>query len=231
MKLLKLSIFPIGIISLITAYLYTFQIDFLRARLSRQHTTHQPDLQAQYDPTDTQAIWWGQKTLSYQLPELETHLADTQVLGETSNKHIEVDLTNQRLYAYENGQQVFNFPISSGLYDWTPRGTFYTWIKLKYTKMSGGNQALGTYYYLPNVPYVMYFGNNEIPNWRGFGIHGAYWHNDFGRPKSHGCINLRPEDAEQLFYWSPPPTGDLNSIHITESNPGIRIVIYGKYQG
>lgn len=233
MKQPKLLLLPLVTIVLAIVSLYTFGIDALRAQYSQQHTVKDHQLQSAYDPTDTQGVWWGQTAHSPRIPQIPqtAQLANSQVLGVVSNKHIEVDLTNQRLYAIENGQKVYDFPISSGLYDWTPRGTFHTWIKLKYTKMSGGSKALGTYYYLPNVPYTMYFGNDEIPNWRGFGIHGAYWHNDFGRPKSHGCINMKPEDAEKLFYWAPPDTGSKNSIRISDQNPGIRVVIYGKYPG
>lgn len=53
----------------------------------------------------------------------------------------------------------------------------------------------GPGYYLPDVPYVMYF-------YRGYGLHGTYWHNNFGVPMSHGCVNLRTEDAAWLFDWA-----------------------------
>ena len=68
--------------------------------------------------------------------------------------------------------------------------------------MSGGNASIGTYYNLPNVPYTMYFYNKEIPRERGFGLHGAYWHNNFGHPMSHGCINISPDNAGILFKWA-----------------------------
>ena len=97
--------------------------------------------------------------------------------------------------------------------------------------MEGGNRALGTYYNLPNVPYTMYFANAEIPPWRGFGLHGAYWHNDFGRPKSHGCINMRPADAQVLYYWTQPDLQGKSSIRASNDNPGTQIIIYGKYAG
>lgn len=220
----------IGLIVLAATYLYTFQKPWLVKNFSQQHTVlNSGQLTGRYDPGESRGEWMGTFADSYQIKNSK-QLAN-QILGvNNSNKRIEVDLTNQRLYAYEGDNQIYNFPISSGLYDWTPRGIFYTWIKLKYAKMSGGSKALGTYYYLPNVPFIQYFGNDEIPNWRGFGIHGAYWHNDFGRPKSHGCINLKPEDAEQLFYWTPPPPQG-NMTKITPENPGIPIHIYGKYQG
>lgn len=190
-----------------------------------------------YDNQNTQAVWMGKTTNSKQYPTSQLAQAtntnpDSQVLGaRISGKHIEVDLTTQKLYAYNGQELVHEFPISSGLYDWTPNGTFWIWYKIKYTRMEGGNPALGTYYNLPNVPFTMFFYNNEIPKSRGYGLHGAYWHNDFGIPKSHGCINLRPEDAETLFYWTMPDTADKSALFTSEDNPGTPIHIYGKYEG
>lgn len=93
--------------------------------------------------------------------------------------------------------------------------------------MSGGSTALGTYYYLPNVPYTMFFANDEIPNWRGFGIHGTYWHDNFGHPMSHGCINMRTEEAALLYYWAQPDLEGKPSVWASEENPGTEIVIFG----
>ena len=150
------------------------------------------------------------------------------VLGEsTLNKRIEIDLTNQRLYAYEGDKKVFDFLVSTGKWGKTPTGTFNIWIKLRYTNMEGGNKNLGTYYYLPNVPYTMYFYNSQIPKWRGFGIHGTYWHNNFGHPMSHGCINMKTEEAEQLYYWADPPSTKYTTYASAE-NPGTKIIIYGE---
>ena len=111
-------------------------------------------------------------------------------------KRIEVDLTHQRLYAFEGQTVVYNFPISSGkIRTPTVTGTFYPWIKLWSTRMIGGSKAQGDYYDLPGVPYVIYF-------YRGYAIHGTYWHNNFGHPMSHGCVNLRTADAKAIFYWA-----------------------------
>lgn len=121
------------------------------------------------------------------------------VLGESSEeKRIEVDLTTQRLYAYDGQTIKHIFAISSGN-PWTPTvtGEFYIWGKVKAQRMSGGSVADGSYYNLPNVPYVMFFH-------KGYSFHGAYWHNDFGFPRSHGCVNLSIEDAKTLYYWAFP---------------------------
>jgi len=86
--------------------------------------------------------------------------------------------------------------------------------------MSGGKKENNTYYYLPNVPYTMFF-------YKGFGLHGTYWHNNFGVPMSHGCVNLPTLMAEKLFYWTEPqlPVGK-NLVLASKDNPGTRIVIH-----
>lgn len=160
---------------------------------------------------------------------VHNNIADNQVLGTNNEeKRIEVDLTNQRLYAFEGDNKVYDFLISSGKFGRTPTGEFRIWIKLRYTKMSGGSKELGTYYYLPNVPYTMFFANAQVPAHRGFGIHGTYWHNNFGTPMSHGCINMKTEEAEKIFYWANPVLDGKSSVKATEANPGTRIIIYGK---
>lgn len=170
------------------------------------------------------------------VPDGPVHLAQkdgTEVLGDsTASKRIEIDLTNQRLYAIENGNRIYDFPISSGKPWWsTPTGTFRIWIKLRYARMRGGSQALGTYYDLPNVPYTMYFYNDQVPKWKGYGIHGAYWHNNFGQPMSHGCVNMREEDVAQLYYWAQPELHGRQSIYADANNPGTEVVIYGTTPG
>lgn len=120
------------------------------------------------------------------------------VLGTNSpddNKWIEVDLSEQKLYMKEDTSTVGSFLVSTGKWAPTPKGEWRIWTKLRYTRMSGGSQALGTYYNLPNVPYTMYYN-------QGYGIHGAYWHNNFGNPMSHGCVNMKPEEAGIVFNWA-----------------------------
>jgi len=185
-----------------------------------------------YDTTDTVAQFHNQ---IIPVPDTPIHIAKTdraevsQVLGDTtSNKRIEIDLTNQRLYAIENGTRVYDFPVSTGKPWWaTPTGSFRIWIKLRYTRMRGGSQALGTYYDLPNVPYTMFFYNDQVPKWKGYGIHGAYWHNNFGHPMSHGCINMREEDVAQIYYWAQPELNGKSSVYADENNPGTEVLIYG----
>lgn len=116
-----------------------------------------------------------------------------------SGRWIDVDLTNQTLYAYEDSTLVNSFLVSTGVAAHpTVTGQYYIYVKYTSTLMTGPG------YYLPDVPYTMYF-------YQGYGIHGTYWHNNFGNPMSHGCINMRTSDAEWMFNWA--SIGTLVNIH------------------
>jgi lipoprotein-anchoring transpeptidase ErfK/SrfK len=113
----------------------------------------------------------------------------------TNEKLITVDLGKQTLFAWENGKVVYSTKISSGLPKTpTVKGSFQIKTKIPSQRMKGGGVFYKAYDY-PNVPYVMYF-------YQGYAIHGAYWHNNFGRPNSHGCVNVRREAAEWLYNFA-----------------------------
>jgi len=183
------------------------------------------DLNGIYDKNKLNAEFEG-KLLAVPYETLEVPPISNVLGDSTSAKRIEIDLTNQRLYAYEGDRRVYDFLVSTGKWGRTPTGTFNIWIKLRYTKMEGGDKNLGTYYYLPNVPYTMFFYNQSIPKYRGYGIHGTYWHSNFGHPMSHGCINMKTEEVEQLYSWAEPPS-TKNTTYASADNPGTKIVIYG----
>jgi lipoprotein-anchoring transpeptidase ErfK/SrfK len=103
---------------------------------------------------------------------------------------IEVNLTEQRVYAWEGDVLLNSFLVSTGTWATpTVTGTFNIWHKTPLQAMSGPG------YYLPNVPFVMYF-------FKDYGFHGTYWHNNFGTPMSHGCVNLTIPDSEWLYNWA-----------------------------
>lgn len=151
----------------------------------------------------------------------------SQVLGshiaaDGSEKWIDVNLTTQKLSAWEGNRLIYDFPISSGRpgYD-TVRGEFRVWSKTRLQAYRGGSKERGDYYYLPNVPYSLFFHKD-------YAIHGAYWHNDFGiKRRSSGCVNLRIPDAEQVYNWAGPaiPAG-AGVIRASADNPGIRVVVH-----
>lgn len=149
---------------------------------------------------------------------------ESVVLGTTNasgeEKWIEVSLADQKVRAYEGNRIVMEFPISSGKWAPTPKGTFYIWYKTRSQKMSGGSKELRTYYYLPNVPHNMFFH-------KGYALHGAYWHNNFGNPMSHGCVNEPLVSAAQIFDWAGPvvPAG-TNAIRASADNPGTKVYVH-----
>lgn len=196
--------------------------------ISATDQTNHYEVQSNLDPGLTSGVF-DNKPITIPPFIADTKLPSKKVLGETDGeKIIYVDLTNQRVYAYEGDRLVYNFLVSTGKWGRTPTGTFTIEKKFKAAKMSGGSRALGTYYYLPNVPWIMFFGNSKIPASRGFAFHGAYWHNNFGHPMSHGCINMKISEAAILYSWAEPilPEGK-NSGGATAENPGTKVVIYG----
>jgi lipoprotein-anchoring transpeptidase ErfK/SrfK len=181
------------------------------------------------EPADEQyAVFHGTEATPVQLANLKQ---TSRVLGMTSpsDKRIEVDLTNQKVYAYQGNNKIFDFTVSTGKWGPTPTGNFRIWAKVRSQLMSGGSQADGTYYYLPNVPYVQFFYNNQVAKSRGFSFHGTYWHRNFGHPMSHGCVNMRTEDAAKLYDWTTPEVTNPKawSTLATATNPGTDVIIYG----
>jgi hypothetical protein len=120
-------------------------------------------------------------------------------------KWIDVNLTKQTLMLYEGKKPVYVTLISSGeagLEDpehttATKRGIFR--IHTKHITTTMASDEVGEEFELQDVPYVQYFDDKG-----GYALHGAYWHDRFGIPKSHGCINLAPEDARRIFFWTEP---------------------------
>lgn len=112
---------------------------------------------------------------------------------------IDVDLSSQTVTAYDGTTPVKTFIVSTGVAAHpTVTGQFHIYVKLKSTLMVGPG------YYLPGVPFTMYF-------YKGYALHGTYWHHNFGHPMSHGCVNLYTPDAEWLYNWA--SVGTLVNVH------------------
>ncbi len=116
----------------------------------------------------------------------------------TTTKRIVIDLSQEMLYAYDGETLFMQNSISTGLeFTPTPVGTFKVFKKTPSRYMQGPIVGLSDQYYdLPGVPWNLYFTND------GSVIHGAYWHDHFGQPWSHGCVNLPPEKAKELYLWA-----------------------------
>ncbi|BCX03267.1 MAG: hypothetical protein KatS3mg053_1205 [Candidatus Roseilinea sp.] len=119
---------------------------------------------------------------------------DVESVPMRRGKWIEIILDEQRLIAWEDGRMVMTTLVSTGAQD-TPtiRGVFRIYRKLDAQRMRGRD------YDLPDVPYVMYFKGS-------YAMHGTYWHNNFGRPMSHGCVNIPTGKAAWLYEWAPRGT-------------------------
>lgn len=148
-------------------------------------------------PTDTPTM---QPTATQRpmLPYESTYEVPNPGVGE-DERWIDVDLSDQMVYAYQGSSVVNSFLVSTGTYlHPTVTGQYRIYVKYYSTTMSGPG------YYLTNVPYTMYF-------YYGYSFHGTYWHHNFGTPMSHGCINMYTPDAEWLFNWA--SIGTLVNVH------------------
>ncbi|WP_432810051.1 L,D-transpeptidase [Pantanalinema sp. GBBB05] len=111
-------------------------------------------------------------------------------LKQSTDRWIEIDLSSQRLIAWEGGVPVYAVIVSTGKSS-TPTltGVFAIQTRLRYARMQGED------YDVPDVPYTMYY-------YGGYAIHGAYWHHNFGTPVSHGCVNVAVNHAGWLYNWA-----------------------------
>jgi len=151
-------------------------------------STPTPTLTPTYTPSPTPT---PAPTLAFAVPPIAS--------APTEGKWIDLDLSDQRLVAYVGTVPVYAIRVSTGVSRFpTIKGQFRIYRKLTSTTMAGPG------YHLPGVPWTMYYD-------RSFAIHGTYWHNNFGQPMSHGCVNLPTPDAKWLFDWT--PEGTLVVIH------------------
>lgn len=149
-------------------------------------------------------------------PKLEKPPADVT----EGERWIDVELATQTLVAYEGAKPVFATLVSTGrgpkgTDSATPPGVFRIWVKIAYSTMDNAERDdLDKHYSMEEVPYVMFFH-------KAFALHGTYWHRDFGRMKSHGCVNLSPKDARFLFEFTRPhaPIG-WHAVFPTSIDPG-----------
>ena len=130
-----------------------------------------------------------------------------------AERWVAVDLFEQTLIAYEGDRPVFATLVSSGLPQWsTNEGGFPIWARLERDSMSGATGAPDAYA-LQAVPWTMYFDG-------GISLHGAYWHDDFGYRRSHGCVNLSVSDARWLYEWTAETAAEselLDQVYVFSS--------------
>ena len=205
--------------------LFTFLFVGNRKQVKVQQNILPSDLSGNVDVNKRVGLWHGSEV---PIPSYIFDISEKNVLSVVprEDRWIEVDLSEQKLTAWENGNIFLESLVSTGLPWWpTPQGEFHIWLKSRAVTMEGGE---GKYYYnLPNVPYVMFFENEDVPRFKGYGLHGTYWHNDFGNVHSHGCVNLPTSIAKELYYWTYPMlSNDQRSVYASDDNPGTKIVIH-----
>jgi lipoprotein-anchoring transpeptidase ErfK/SrfK len=179
--------------------------------------------------TTIAGVTYHQTSAGFWIRVAELRMAHPQIpedVGE-NEKWIDVDLTRQELVAFEGRKPVFATLISSGRrnpqdpeHDFpTPAGVYRIREKHVTTTMDGDVASDGPYS-IEDVPWVMYFQGS-------YALHGAFWHDAFGNMRSHGCVNLSPDDARTLFAWSDPPLPEgWHGVFSKDDNTGSRVVVH-----
>jgi lipoprotein-anchoring transpeptidase ErfK/SrfK len=133
-------------------------------------------------------LWWSDRLSPVQAQQWVAQEIST--LRQSGDRWIEVNVSTQRLIAWEGNTPVYAVIVSTGTDEHpTITGSFEVQHKFRETRMQGDD------YDVPDVPYTMYY-------YGGYAIHGAYWHNNFGTPVSHGCVNVAVDHARWLFSWA-----------------------------
>jgi lipoprotein-anchoring transpeptidase ErfK/SrfK len=155
--------------------------------IAREYGVSVDDIVAFNNILNPDVIYVGQELI---IPAAGVYVPPAPPAPTNSGRSLLVVVSQQRLYAYQDGQVVHSHLVSTGL-PATPTvlGDYNIYVKYAADDMQGAD------YFLPQVPYVMYF-------YQGYGIHGTYWHNSFGRPMSHGCVNLPVNEAEWFFNFA-----------------------------
>lgn len=176
------------------ASIYVFKAgDTLAALAEEYNTTVEAILRANGLPHE-KFVWVGQRLRIQREEKPAAPTINLAAAPADGRRWIEVNLSNQTLTAWQGDVAVLHTYISSGL-PATPTVTGRFRVDRKYSSQ----HMSGPGYSLPGVPWVMYF-------YSGYAIHGAYWHNNFGAPMSHGCVNMTPGEAQILYNWAPMGT-------------------------
>jgi L,D-transpeptidase catalytic domain len=175
--------------------------------------------------TDYGKVWyqiWDDRTEEHLLVDAE-HLRPISaeevapIEPGRADKHIEIDLTRQRLTAYYGRQPVFTSRTATGYFEGdTPKGEYR--VERKQPSRHMASNLEGNEFDLPGVPWVCYI------SWTGVSFHGTYWHHNYGTPQSHGCINLNPEAAKWIYRWTDPVV-PVDSDYV-ETDQGTPVIVF-----
>jgi hypothetical protein len=171
---------------------------------------------------ETEEGWW--------MRDMDATVADPNPPPkdlQPGERWIDVNLGKQSLVAFEGDKPVFATIISTGRHDddnpakdhRTRPGDFRVREKHISATMDNDTATDGPYS-IEDVPWIMYFDGSTA-------LHGAFWHSRFGHERSHGCVNMTPHDAHELFGWVGPKLPDgWHGVRATEANPGTRVIVH-----
>ena len=166
-------------------------------------------------------------------PLTEEEVAPVSSNVDPAQKRISISINHQTLSCFEGNTEVFFCRTSTGLlasqvgtdkYE-TPVGDMFAWRKMPSIAMGANSQADAAGYDTPAVPWTTFIATG------GVAIHGAFWHNNFGTPRSHGCVNLLPQDAKWIFRWTDPHVSLKQSeVQLTWPEVGTKVTtIYRQF--
>ena len=183
-------------------YRYYYGTTYRIVDLRRDDEGH--DWYGAFDELPPTATYWVPAQDIRRIPRAEI----APIRPFAGDKRIEVDLSKQQVDCFENDALVFSCRCASGaaftmddgtIADFgTPRGEHYVLLKQASRHMVGEDEESPDYFDLPGVPWDTFF------DLEGRAIHGTYWHNDYGVPRSHGCVNVSIDDARWVYRWTHP---------------------------
>ncbi|OGM33478.1 hypothetical protein A2803_04760 [Candidatus Woesebacteria bacterium RIFCSPHIGHO2_01_FULL_44_21] len=222
---------PISIILILGLFIYNQNVSDVNSKINADNGGNEAFLRQVQESSgewveDAETPVFDNKPVS-QLPTKLEENGSIKVLGshlasDGAEKWIEVDLSDMKLFAWEGNRKVYEFSVSTGRPGYkTPPGEYRVWRKVRSQRYRGGTPGTSGYYNLPNVPYSLFF-------YKGYAIHGAYWHNDFGiKNRSSGCINLHPDNAKLIYEWAGPAMSPgVNAVNSTSDNRGVRVLVH-----
>lgn len=235
----QLDIPPNGLLAELTVPFSDSPWEILRPeRLAYRHyygTTHWISAAMQDDQGET---WYrvddDKWKVKYYIHAAHLHIVTADEISPISShlpegaKRMEIRLPEQVVIAYENDIPVYMARTATGArfrdgdYS-TPEGIYMTNRKRPSRHMAAGDRAAANSYDLPGVPWVCYLLDN------GISFHGTFWHNNFGRPRSHGCVNLTPQDARWVYRWT-YPSATLETVTLIEKT-GTMVAVIDKPLG
>lgn len=213
-----------------TGYSLTYRSPFSRASNAHRiyyESTHwvKKVIVARDEKTVWYEIYDNELKKAFYVPSYNMRLIPNEELTQLSpevpneEKLLHVDLASQIVTAFEGQKMVLSVRCASGQRGTdTPKGEWFTYHKGPSIHMTNRGDAVANIYNLPGVPWCSFFTGS------GHAFHGTYWHNDYGRLRSNGCVNLPSKVAKWVYRWTSPVV-PVNEDYLHQPGSGTRVVI------